>query len=127
MSVFPAQILHTRARRLIALQCGAALFAAAAFFVTKGRWEALSAGYGSLIAVLMTLLLGQGVVLASKAKSMQQSQIVLYAGAAIRFVLVLVLFAVGLATFALAPLATVLGFVAAQLVVPLSAFKAGER
>lgn len=127
MAVFPAQILHTRARRLIALQCGAAFVVAAAFFVTRGRWEALSAGYGSLIAVSMTLLLSQGVALAGKAKSMQQSQIVLYTGAAVRFILVLALFALGLAGFGLMPLATVLGFIAAQLIVPLTAFRAAGR
>lgn len=127
MAVFPARILHARARRLIALQCGAALVVAVAFFVTRGRWEALSAGYGSLIAVLMTLLLSQGVALAGKAKSMQQSQIVLYAGAAVRFILVLALFALGLAGFGLVPLAAVLGFVAAQLIVPLSALGGGGR
>jgi F0F1-type ATP synthase assembly protein I len=127
MAVDPAQTVHTRARRLIALQCGVALVVAAAFFVSRGRWEALSAGYGSLIAVFMTLLLSQGMALASKAKSMQQSQIVLYAGAAVRFLLVLALFAFGIAGLKLEPLATVLGFIAAQLIVPFTALRAREH
>ena len=54
--------------------------------------------------------------------STQRSQLVLYAGAVVRFVLVLVLFGFGLAGLELAALAMVIGFIAVQLVMPLSAF-----
>lgn len=118
----PAQALLARTRRLIALQCGAGALVAAGYYFTGGRWEALSAGYGGLISVLMTLLLSRGISLAGRAEDVRRSQWVLYAGAAVRFVLVLALFGFGLAGLGLAPLATVIGFIAAQLVIPLSAF-----
>jgi hypothetical protein len=46
---------------------------------------------------------------------------ILYGGAALRFVLVLALFAIGLAVIGLAPIAMVAGFAAVQLVFVLAA------
>ena len=124
----PGQALLAKTRRLVALQCGAGVVVAAGFYLASGQWDALSAGYGSAIGVLMTLLLSQGISLAGKVKSTQQSQLVLYAGAVVRFMLVLALFGLGLAGLGLAPLATVIGFIAAQLVFPLSAIgRRGEQ
>jgi ATP synthase protein I len=119
--VIPVQTLHSGTRRLIALQCGAAALVAAVFLIVGDRWDAVSAAYGGLIGVSMTLLLSRGVALAGKMPDLRQSQIVLYAGAVVRFILVLALFAIGLAGFDLAPLALVIGFVAAQLVFPFTA------
>jgi ATP synthase protein I len=112
---------------LIALQSGATVLAAVVFLLVGDRWDAVSAAYGGLIGILMTLLLSRGVALAGKMPSLRQSQIVLYAGAVVRFILVLALFAIGLAGFDLAPLAVVLGFVAAQLVFPFTALSRGGR
>lgn len=126
MFVFPVQTLRAGTRRLIALQCGAVALVAVAFLLARGRWDAVSAVYGGLVGVSMTLLLSRGVALAGKMPSLSQSQIVLYVGAVVRFVLVLALFAIGLAGFDLAPLAMVAGFVAAQLVFPFTALGRGD-
>lgn len=117
-----AQVLRARTHGLIALQCAVGALVAAGFFLAAGRWDALSAVYGASIAIAMTLLLSRSISLAEKAESSQRSQLVLYAGAAVRFVLVLALFGFGLAGLGLAPLATVVGFIAVQLALPLSAF-----
>jgi hypothetical protein len=112
---------------LLGLQMAAGLAVAAGLFVTRGRWEASSAAYGSAISVLMTVLLSSGVALAGRAAGGDpgRSQAFLYAGAAVRFVLVLALFGAGLAGLGLAPFPTVIGFVVAQLMVPLAAL--GQR
>jgi ATP synthase protein I len=112
---------------LVALQCCAVALAVAVFMLVSGRWDAVSAAYGGATGVMMTLLLSLGVALAGKMPSLRQSQIVLYAGAVVRFILVLALFAIGLAAFDLAPLALVLGFVAAQLVFPFTALTSRGR
>jgi F0F1-type ATP synthase assembly protein I len=110
---------------LIGLQLMAGVAVAAGFFVIKGSWEALSAGYGGLVSVLMTMLLSRGVLRAGRVASQSpgRSQALLYLGAAVRFVLVLALFGIGLARLGLAPLATVIGFVLVQLMLPISAIQ----
>lgn len=117
----PAQDLFANTRRLIGLQVTAAVVVAAGFVAIGGWREALSAGYGAGISVLMTALLSRGVAAAGRAADPGRSQALLYGGAAVRFVLVLALFGIGLARLGLAPLPTVVGFIAVQLMVPLSA------
>ena len=121
----PAQDLLAKTRRLIGLQLMAGVAVAAGFFMIKGSWEALSAGYGGLVSVLMTTLLSRGVLMAGRIVPGNPggSQALLYLGAAVRFVLVLALFGIGLAALGLAPLATVVGFVVVQLMLPLSAVR----
>lgn len=123
MPGYPDRALLDKTRRLIGLQIIVGLIVVAGFFLARGRWEALSAGYGGMIGVLMTQLLGRGIALAGRAESVRHSQAVLYAGAVVRFILVLVLFAVGLAGLGLAPLATVMGFIAVQMMFPLLAVR----
>ena len=106
-------------RRLIVLQVVIAVLAAVGFYFGKGAWEALSAFFGGLISVMSAVLLRYGVVRAGSAVQpgdKKKSEALLYAGAAIRFLLVLACFAIGLAVLKLAPLAMVSGFVAVQLV-----------
>jgi len=96
-----------------------AVLAAAGFYFGRGAWEVVSAFYGGLISVLSASLLRYGIVKAGSAVShddKKKSEALLYAGAAIRFLLVLVCFAIGLAVLKLAPMATVSGFIAVQLV-----------
>lgn len=115
-------------RRVIALQTGAATLVAAGFFFGKGPWEAWSGLYGGLISMVAAFLLSRGMVRAADAvlQSQKKSMLILYLGAAQRFVLVLVLFGVGLASLHLAPLPTIAGFVAAQLVYVIG-MRAGRR
>ncbi len=104
-------------RKVISLQVGASVLIAAAFFMAKGEGEALSAFYGGLIGIAIAFLLGRGVVRAADAAQQDQkrSMLILYLGAAQRFLLVLVLFGVGLKGFNLAFLPMIAGFAGAQL------------
>lgn len=99
------------------------LTVAAGFFLARGPWEAVSAVYGGALSILMALLLSLSVAMAgqSAAGNPGGGQLILYAGAGLRFVLVLVLFGAGLALIGLAPLATVTGFAVVQLVFLLAA------
>lgn len=108
-----------KARRVIAFQVVAAVLVAAGFYATKGAWEAQSALYGGFISMFAAVLLRRGVQRAAAQaaeRDPRQVMATLYLGAVQRFVLVLALFGLGLAVFKLAPLATVAGFGAAQLV-----------
>lgn len=125
----PAHDLLAKTRRLIGLQLAAGVVVAVGFFTARGSWEALSAAYGGAISVLMTVLLSRGVMQAERSadRNPGRSQLLLYMGAAIRFVLVLALFGIGLAALGLAPLATVVGFVVVQLMLPLGALGHREQ
>ena len=106
-----------RTRRIIALQAGIGVILAAGFYLGAGMREALSALCGGVIGMLLVYHLSRGVVRAAEAAQHSRglSMGILYVGAMVRFLLVLVLFAVALGWFKLAPLPTVIGFIAAQL------------
>jgi len=110
-----AHELIIKSRKVIALQIGIGVLAAAGFFVGQGPWFALSAGYGMLISIVLAFLLSRGVVQAGNAQRPNQGAAKLYIGAAVRFVLVLLLLVVGLAIFKLDALACVVGFGVTQL------------
>ncbi|MFQ5488622.1 MAG: ATP synthase subunit I [Gammaproteobacteria bacterium] len=119
-----AQELVFETRRVIGLQLLISALVAAGFYVGNGPWEALSAAYGGLISVISAVLLSRGVIKAGTAVEpgdKKKSEAILYAGAALRFILVLVCFGIGLAVLKLAPLATVMGFIAVQLAFIFSA------
>lgn len=108
--------LRTRTRRLLSWQIITGLLVVAGFYLVRGGWAALSAGYGGALSILLALLLSLSVALAGRSETPAQGQWILYAGAGLRFVLILVLFAIGLAVLGLMPLAMVAGFIAVQLV-----------
>ncbi len=119
-----AQELVQETRRVIGLQLLVVVLVAAGFALGRDPWEALSAAYGGMISVMSALLLSRGVVKAGTAVgegNKKKSEAILYAGAALRFILVLACFGIGLAALKLAPLATVMGFIAVQLVFIFSA------
>lgn len=118
--------LRVRTRRVIGLQLGIGLAVAVVFLAVEGRVAAWSAAYGGAVGVVMSLLLSRGVMLAERLRSAQASQAVLYAGAALRFVLVLALLTVGLAVLKLAPLPVVAGFIAVQLAFMLAASRSSQ-
>jgi ATP synthase protein I len=115
--------LRTRTRRLVSWQIATGLIVATGYYLARGQWEALSAAYGGALSLIMALLLSLSVALAARtaAREPGQGQMILYGGAALRFVLVLALFAIGLAVIGLAPIAMVAGFAAVQLVFVLAA------
>lgn len=108
-------------RLSILLQSIVGLLLAVGFAGYSGQHAALSALYGTLVAVAMAVILAWSVRVASVAagQSKTPAVAVLYAGAAVRFVLVLVLLGLGLWFLRLDPVPVLCGFVIVQFVYPL--------
>lgn len=123
----PAQGLGERTRRLIALQCVIGVIVATAFFLAQTPLHALSAGFGAIISILSALWLSWGVARAGEeaGHARKKGEAILYVSAALRFLMVLALFAVALLALKLEALATVTGFVLAQLAFVASAGRRG--
>lgn len=106
--------LPAAARVVLIYQAVIAAGAALVFLVLQGRLQALSALYGGLITLFMTLLLRRRVTKFTEAAAQGNA-----AGAAVgvmlRFLWVLLLFGLGFAVFKLDPLASIIGFGLAQL------------
>ena len=113
----PSREINDATRKVISLQVGVAAVIAAAFFMAKGQGAALAAFYGGAISVVVAFLLGRGVARAAEAarQDHKKSMLILYLGALQRFVLVLVLFGVGLKGLNLAFIPMIAGFAGAQL------------
>jgi len=109
--------ISTATRKVLALQVGASVLIAAAFFMGKGQVEAYSAFYGGMISAVIALLLGRGVARASETArhDHKKSMLILYIGAVQRFVIVLVLFGVGMKALKLSFIPLIIGFACAQL------------
>lgn len=92
-----------------------------------GFFEALAAVYGGCIAMFSTWMLMKRVRLATEvAKDISGREVgILYVGAIQRFVLVLLLFIVGMAVLKLAPVPLLVGFVVSQGVFFLGAYLHG--
>ncbi len=109
--------MQANARKVVGLQVAIASVVAVGFGIYEGGWHALSAVFGGLISVASSLLLRRGVARASEIvkDDPKKGMAVLYFGAFQRFVMVVALFALGLALIGLDPLAAVIGFGCAQL------------
>ncbi len=79
--------------------------------------QGLAALYGALSSIVLVYLLSRCVTRASEVAlhDPKKSMVTLYLGAVQRFVLLAVLFAIGLAVLKLDPLACLIGFGLAQL------------
>jgi ATP synthase protein I len=112
-----ASQVQLNARKVIGLQIAIATLAAAVFGIVEGSMHAISAFFGGMISVGVSLLLRRGVLKAAEVAKddPSKSMLVLYMGAVQRFVLVLALFGLGLGLLKLDPLATVIGFGVAQV------------
>lgn len=104
-------------RRLIVSQLAIGVFVSILFLIFGSIWQGLSATYGFLSTMLVSIYLGYGVVKAEKLAQSdpKRSLGILYFGAAQRFVMVIGLFIIGLAILKLDALATATGFGLAQL------------
>ena len=104
--------------RLLIAQVALVGTGAAAFMALAGAQEALASGYGGGIALLSAWMLARHVRLAvDRARSDPgRETAVLYVGAVQRFVLILVLFAVGMGQLGLPPVPLLVGFGLAQAV-----------
>lgn len=105
------------ARLVVLLEITIGGFVAAGFFLRHGADGAQSAIYGSLISVLLTVLLIWGVQRATHATSKNKNEgaVMLYVGAALRFVLAFVMFGMGLSLFGLLPIPMIAGFCFSQM------------
>lgn len=117
------QNLDGGAKRVHVIQLTIGGLVAAGFYAFTTPWLALSAAVGTMISVVPAFWLGRGVAAASKAVAQggKKGEIILYVSAALRFLLILLLFALSLAWLELDALATVVGFILAQLAFAISA------
>lgn len=104
-------------KRLLIMQITSGGLVAIGFFWLQGLFSALSTLYGAGISIISLVLLARGVRRAEQTAlvSPKQSMGILYLGAVQRFVIVIVLFLIGLMLLKLDALATAVGFVAGQL------------
>lgn len=113
-----------KANRVVIVQLSVTLLVAAVFFgfaaqsatAEEGLWKALSAGYGGLSSVVLALISIGGFKRANAValSSPGQSMIILYIGAVVRFVAVIVLLGIGLGLLKLDAMAVFIGFALAQ-------------
>lgn len=122
----PNAELAGKSRRVILFQL-LATGVVAAFFLglglftsqeiaSSGPWDAVSAVYGGLSSVVLALISIGGFkrANASALSNPGKSMMILYIGAVIRFVAVVVLLGIGLGLLKLAPMAVFIGFALAQ-------------
>lgn len=112
-----ARVMRATVRRVLTLQLLIVLGVAAAYLVSQGFHAALSALYGGGIALFSTWLMGWRISRAADAAAQDSNQgaFVIYAGVAQRFLLVLVLMALGMGMLKLAPVAILAGYALAQI------------
>ncbi len=104
-------------RRVLLVQALAGAALGTGLFIAYGLLHGLSVGFGVLVGMALTLLLGRSVRRAGEvaATDPKRGMTLLYVGAVVRFVFVIAALALGLALFRLNPLLVAVGFVAAQL------------
>jgi len=109
--------LSDRIRKLLLTQLVLVLLSSAVFLVVSGNLEALSAGFGGLIACSNSLLLEWRRYRADSGCALDAgaSLRVLYRSALERLLLVALLFVLGMGVLQLEPLALLSGFIAGQL------------
>ncbi len=102
-------------RVVVMYQAAIAVVVALTFLVLQGGLQALSALYGGLITLIMTLLLRRRVTRLAEIATQGNATGVAAVGVMLRFLWVLVLFGLGFAVLKLDPLASIVGFGLAQL------------
>lgn len=108
----PASEVAKNSQRLRIYQIAVGFIVAAVFELKFGHWQAISALYGMFVTIATSALLSWGVQRAEKMadESPQKSMGILYFGAVQRFVLVIVLFIIGLGLLEFEPLPLAIGF-----------------
>ncbi len=99
-------------RLLITNQLIIGVLTAIVFLIVGTKWQGISAIYGMMSTILISLYLMYGVLKAEKiaASDPKMSLGILYFGAAQRFVMVIGFFIIGLSILKLEPLATAVSF-----------------
>ncbi len=103
-------------RRVITIQIGTVLLATVVAYFVTGLIDSLSVLWGGITIVISTLLLARSVNRSTEVAltNAKKGMAILYVWAVIRFLLVLVMLAVGAALIKLQPLAMLIGLVLAQ-------------
>ncbi len=116
-------LLASSTRKLLMLQLLLVAATSAVFFVIYGGFQAGSAAFGGVCACANRLVLEwrRNAADSGRALSAAQSIRLLYRTAIERFVLVGVLFALGLGVWGLDPLALLTGFIVGQLALVFTA------
>jgi len=114
--------LDTGIRRLILLQLGCVAATSAVFLAVSDIFSAVSVWYGGGIAATNGLVQARCLYRDAQApqRSPQQSLVAVYVCVVQRFLLVALLFALGLGALELEPLAVLAGFVAGQVALVIS-------
>lgn len=108
--------LTIKSRKVVGVQLVSGIILALAAGLMYSQWHGVSLLYGAMISTLSSIWLSYGVSKAAQASGPgHYAEIALYLGAALRFIMVLVLFIVALAYLKLVAIATVFGFIIAQL------------
>lgn len=104
-------------RDVMSLQMVVSITVAVAYWMTGSFSQAQSALYGGLVSVALAVLLKRNLIKAGQITldTPRKSVLILYLGAVQRFIIVLSIFGVGFAVFKFKPLASLIGFGAAQL------------
>lgn len=114
----PQQSLQTTSRRIILVQSGLGGITSLAVYVITLSWLAMiSALFGALIAVTASFVSASRMQRASKLAYQQPRAgvAVLYAGATLRFLIVIFAFALGIGLLKLPALYMIMAFAIAQL------------
>lgn len=109
-------------RRLLLVQLLLAAAFSIALLVFYGTWPALSAGYGGVVAAINVLLLarcGQRDALAT-VRTPDQSLVAAYVCVVQRFLVISLLFGLGMGLMKLPPLAMLASFIVGQLAMVIS-------
>ncbi len=114
---YAAKVMRVTVRRVLTIQLLIVLGVTAMYLMLQGVYAAQSALYGGLIALFSTWLMGWRITKAAKtaAQNTSQGAFIIYAGAVQRFLLTLVLMALGMGTLKLAPVAILVCYALAQL------------
>jgi ATP synthase protein I len=107
-----------RGQRVLVIQLVIALLAGALSFVLAGAQALNGVIGGSIIAIVLMLMLRFTMQKASElaVESPQTSMNIMYVGAVLRFIMLLVMFAIALGGFKLLPAYTVGGFIGIMIV-----------
>ncbi|MFQ5642861.1 MAG: ATP synthase subunit I [Thiogranum sp.] len=121
--------MDTGIRRLLFYQAVLVAVTSAVFLVIIDTFAAVSAGFGGCVAAVNALLLARCSQRDAQAteRTPQQSLVAGYICVVQRFLLVALLFAVGLGVLRLEALALLTGFVAGQFVMVFSGIKQLEQ
>lgn len=101
--------------RVMTIQVVAGLLVAVSFFVAWGAQGMLAAAYGTVIGIMIAFVLSWSVVHANARHGNLGFSAMLYWGAVQRFILVSILFLVGLKRLDFAFLPMIIGFGSSQL------------